>query len=1091
MPATSVDSGSFVVVERTKGRDMDTSSQASSIASDDDALAKSMTQESLLWFRPSPSDTGPTSASWPQDVVQDIQARRTQLPGGKLFLDELLLLAEVDTRLYPPTSHDALSDLLSAIYTTSTFDSLKQSSLVYYLLKDYDAFIGEIRTHTQDGGESFIASAKADAFAVSSFILPHFKDLMDGYWLLDRGRYEDAVPLLTSPDFIPKIYRTLFLPPHFESHHQRSRTPLERSRLLLRFLRTSTQPTTSPPQSAERLEELDMEVQATCWVRGPTKAMVLVREIAGQLEDEQLRPVIRSRLLDVIFRHCFAPPNAVAIKNLLGCFLDADEEIGLETFVLSPPASMQAIWAYIAADVLIVRFINEGRYMDAVRLDRRLGPDVREGHSSGTDSGEQSRLVEKRKRLIAGAREILPEVQKELLRIEESLEVSTGHHVDVDQAEAVDASAVKEQPGELKMSWEHVPRPNGAAAPVPASPIGTASKLTPLSASPALRRTDSSSPSTQASLLSAVVRASSSPKTTSAPARGQQDSGGARSFDLAPGSSSLPKVGFLANNSLAFGQASSSRQTAQTSADGDRDMDEDAQGVVAGSQPLAPSTSAFASKPGYRLASSTAQQSAADPEMPSTAETASAAPQSPWRNAAPLSSTSPFSGQPKIPSNAFIARLDASQRAGSSSASAYPFRPAITSPFVASTVASSRDSPRNSSLRSPSLPLHGSQKLTGAVALISRQGRRRPNSTRGVDLYDDEEEGKAHDVDEDEDEDGDEDEDEDEDQDQDIDTDTDADAGADDTFVGRTGRSGTKLRATKQVGRLVSGRVSLGEVGTSHDDDDEKMQAAMDREVDRHAATGGRARRAAQAKGSTSKSKAKASGMPRSQSEAALKPAGRQTRSTTSVNRKPLTLSNLAANDEEHAGRGRANAADTRPVARRTRAATAELESQQGDDQASQARTDGDATQDATSTIYSISEVGEEMDEERDGLGKLPSTTNATTKAKRSSKSGGGKAGSGAAKKKANGPAAKSSRSVRRSSRLSSVEPESQAHTENQENEPPRRRKAAATSASGRAARSSSAATVAANDEGAAESAAAGVRTRSGRRTMPGSLGDD
>jgi hypothetical protein len=114
-----------------------------------------------------------------------------------------------------------------------------------------------------------------------------------------------------------------------------------------------------------------------------------------------------------------------------------------------------------------------------------------------------------------------------------------------------------------------------------------------------------------------------------------------------------------------------------------------------------------------------------------------------------------------------------------------------------------------------------------------------------------------------------------------------------------------------------------------------------------------------------------AGGLSKSRTETAL--AGkRTTRSTSAANRKPLTLSNL----EQHERQDEA----ALPIARRTRAATAELESVNG----SQA----DAA--PASTIYTISEAGD-----------------ADAKPSKSSK---------------RAPAARGG--VRRSNRLSSVEPE-------------------------------------------------------------------
>ncbi|KAN0061014.1 hypothetical protein ACQY0O_006748 [Thecaphora frezii] len=1056
------DSDTYVLIDGAPGHKEQRASP--SAITDDDATATAasdMVAETLLWFRAQASDAQSTPTTWPGDAVERIRSRRAALPDGRLFFDELLTLCEVDPTLYPPASHDGLARLLEAIYSTSTFDSLKQASLVYYLLEDFDAFNNAADAPMDDSSDSpETISAKADAFAASSFILPHFKDLMYGYWLLDKGHYEGAVPFLTSPDFIPKIYRTLFQPSTDMQQPQRS--PLDRSRLLLRFLRNSIQPSSSPKESAEYQEELEMQVRATCWVRGPTKAFGLVREIASTFEDDETCQAVRRRLISVVFLHCFGPPNAIAIKNLLSCFLDAEEEVAFETFVLSPPAQMTPTWSYIAADVLLVRFVNEGRYMDAVRLDRRLGPDVSQGHSGSVDNAERSRLMEKRKRLVSGAREILPEVQKELLRIEESMELSAGR-VAGSEADVKEGSEEKKA-GDLKMSWEHVPRLGDANAQPPASPIDTASKLTPLSASPALRRTGDRSPNTQAALLSAVVRASPSSKAATAavasPRRGQEDAGSPSSQSTSgtvaplPQSANAPMVGFLAKNSLAFGQASPLRDADEGTVDADGAMDEDVPEPAAANPEIA-SSSAPLSKPGYRLANAFGAVASA------SGEASAAIPQSPWRNAPPLSSTSPFSGQPKIPTGSFLGRPEVLRTGSSSSSSASPFRPANASPFAAATSASSRQSPISGSFRSVSPSVQGSQRLKGALALISKQGRRRQDMTQEVKMFDD---------------DDDEEEEEDKDEDEDMD--------GDDTFMGRPSQStrGGNVGAGKvQVGRLVHGQRRQAET------DDNELEAALLRDENQAATSSVKRASSQRSKASAPKSKNKSgdTGVVKSRS-------GRQTRSSAAHNQKPLTLSNLAANDEQHSESGvGVKGGDARPIARRTRAATAELESQsqQGDDQASQAPTDDaiESIAEDASTAYSVSERGDiddaEAEEGRDALASLPPAISVRKSKRSTTATAKSKTTSGGKKDTASAAKASTTREVRRSSRLSSVE--SDVPAANQENQPPVKR-----STKRLAGRTSKAAPVkveALNDD----TKAAGVRTRSGRRTMPGALAEE
>ena len=1005
-PARSVDTDpdAFVLVRNS------TTDDGSPTAMTD--VAVSFVDDRIVaWF----NHHGGPGAVWSEQIVHRIQSRRSQLPDARLFFDELLSLAQVDTSLYPPSSVHGLSTLIAAINRSRTFDSLKRNSLLFYLMQDLDSAITP-NQHSKHADPAQAVSL-AHAFADSFWILPHFRDSMTGYWLLDQGRYEHAVPMLSSPNFIPKIMRTLFV-----GEEQAERTPLDRSRLLLQFLRTSTQQTSSAPDSPEYLDELGMQVQATCWVKGPTRALQLTRElVSGLVDDEQgitLRhQEMRAYLMNRIFLHCFAPPNPTAIKNLLGCFLDPEEETALETFVIFPPPALKSNWAFKAADILIVRFINQGRYMDAVRLDRRLGPDVSSGHGSESiDPAERSQLIERRKKLLIGARQILPEVQKELLRIEESMEISAGaSKKDADsgkdakhqeRSEASDAA-------DLKMSWEQVPRPGSqdrqAHASPPAATKGSwTSTLTPLSASPALREKSANSPSTQAALLSAVVRASASPigspSTPSAKGR----------FVAAPGLSASPAsfspspaaataaangmVGFLAKNSLAFGQSpTSSSGTEERAA-------EHESGDATQSAAAEPGQSSWAlqSKPGYRLSSVQAAASPLSGEA-STLASPNASAASPWRNSQTLTSTSPFSGQPKIPAKTFAGRLDTLQSA-SSSASTSPFRPVNTSPFVAAGSSSSRQSP----YASASPLANTSQRLPGALGVISRQTRRRFDSEQPVDMDQDDEGDEQEQA-----------------------------ADGDETFVGRvgarTGGKDTGSRGKFKIGRLVPGRDNRIETDEEDDGAAEEPSSKVTRSKSGNV---------------KSKNGSANGGMSRTRSEASIK---RTTRSTSAANRKPLTSSNLAANDSA--------LLDARPIARRTRAATAELESLQGGESH-----DGmESIPEDASTAYSVSEAGEEQD----AVGELPSRRGARG-GKKASRAG---AGAGA------GAGTTTQRRVRRSTRLSSVEPIEES--QDQEKERPRRRSRTLKRASSQAAASET------------DELAPGVRTRSGRRTMPGALDEE
>lgn len=86
-----------------------------------------------------------------------------------LIFDILLLSGGTNQPhvLYPPENPEGLNRLLEAI-ANSTYDALKQDSLVYYLLKWY-----------QDGRERTFQQTKC--------IPPQFSALTDAYWHIDTG----------------------------------------------------------------------------------------------------------------------------------------------------------------------------------------------------------------------------------------------------------------------------------------------------------------------------------------------------------------------------------------------------------------------------------------------------------------------------------------------------------------------------------------------------------------------------------------------------------------------------------------------------------------------------------------------------------------------------------------------------------------------------------------------------------------------------------------------------------------------------------------------------------------------------------------
>ena len=113
-------------------------------------------------------DLNPEQFAWRALRLHDIHVRRAHM-SNMLFFDILISSGGIrhsDT-LFPPSDPESLQKLLQAV-RQSTYDVLKQDSLIYYLLKWH-----------QDGRE--------DDFREKRHIPPQFAALSDAYWHLDSG----------------------------------------------------------------------------------------------------------------------------------------------------------------------------------------------------------------------------------------------------------------------------------------------------------------------------------------------------------------------------------------------------------------------------------------------------------------------------------------------------------------------------------------------------------------------------------------------------------------------------------------------------------------------------------------------------------------------------------------------------------------------------------------------------------------------------------------------------------------------------------------------------------------------------------------
>ncbi|KAF0530558.1 nuclear pore protein ely5 [Gigaspora margarita] len=124
-----------------------------------------------------------------------IRSKRNQMD-GELIFDMLLRFVNIDPASYPPLDIEALKILFDEILKSNDIDMLRKHCLIYYLLKDWQAF-----------------SKKHQKYAARYLIPPNFLCLMDGYWALDHWQFAEAIRFLTEPtvtvDWDIKVMRVL------------------------------------------------------------------------------------------------------------------------------------------------------------------------------------------------------------------------------------------------------------------------------------------------------------------------------------------------------------------------------------------------------------------------------------------------------------------------------------------------------------------------------------------------------------------------------------------------------------------------------------------------------------------------------------------------------------------------------------------------------------------------------------------------------------------------------------------------------------------------------------------------------------------
>ncbi|KAG8920542.1 hypothetical protein FRC02_000841, partial [Tulasnella sp. 418] len=320
----------------------------------------------------------PVAFPWTQETRQAIAERRAKLEGS-LFIDKLLAFAEIDALAhYPPHDDLSLNQLLSLIQN-SPFDDLKKNCLVYYLLKTYD-----------DGRE--------DRFAQDALIPTEFIMLSDAYYCLDWGQLEDAVFSLCDirvvPDFVSKIIHTL----------ANSENPQQASSLVLKYIRVGKPVLTS-------IEDLEVYMGALCSSR------LLDAWLFQRTFPEEAHPnTRRMKLLRKILDFCLHPrPKPESLKALVSFPFTTFEDTHVINYALNPPNNLSDISIAVLHDLINVRLIHQGRYSEAIRLDRQFSSKFVGDVNGG---GVIAKAAESRRISMEELVAVLPAVQRKLLEVE-------------------------------------------------------------------------------------------------------------------------------------------------------------------------------------------------------------------------------------------------------------------------------------------------------------------------------------------------------------------------------------------------------------------------------------------------------------------------------------------------------------------------------------------------------------------------------------------------------------------------------------------------------------------------------------------------
>ncbi|CDO70550.1 hypothetical protein BN946_scf184579.g6 [Trametes cinnabarina] len=355
--------------------------------------------------------------AWRTPRPRDIELRRAHM-SDMLFFDILLSSGGIRhaNSLFPPTNPESLGKLLDAV-KESSYDTLKQDCLVYYLLKWH-----------QDGRE--------EEFREKRCIPPQFAALADAYWHLDSGiNVARAVSLLSDArlnrEYPSKIIQALSL--------------AEDANALIRtYIRTANPLLTEPD---------DIDAYTIALAESSLMEAWMYQRSFSEVSDT------RKRLVRKILDWSLSPkPRLVPLKHLLAFPFSQFEQSLIHAYALDPPQHVPPSSVPVIQDLICVRLVQSGQHAAAIKLDRQFSSLPR-----GGDNGQK--IAQERRQMMDELMAAMPSAERYLLELD--LEnFSQGRGMTLSDSTSAAKPSGKDADLSVSMSWEHftLPKVNGATA---------------------------------------------------------------------------------------------------------------------------------------------------------------------------------------------------------------------------------------------------------------------------------------------------------------------------------------------------------------------------------------------------------------------------------------------------------------------------------------------------------------------------------------------------------------------------------------------------------------------------------------------------